>query len=135
MSAGGNNLLLAADFAAASGSFDYTGGSGDDSLTFGMNLAFNTDGDATFDMSEGGNNTLTAGKDAAYSGSLAYTGGSGDDSLTFVRNLAFNTDGDATFDMSEGGNNGTRITAGDDAAYSGSLAYTGGSGVDSRHSE
>ncbi|MBB25455.1 MAG: hypothetical protein CME02_08035 [Geminicoccus sp.] len=99
MSAGGNNLLLAADSAAASGSLDYTGGSGDDSLTFGDNLAYDTYGDATFDMSEGGNNTFVAGTNAAYIGSLAYTGGSGVDSLTFGDNLAYHTDGDATLDL------------------------------------
>ena len=66
MSLGGDNAFLAATSAAASGgSLLYTGGSGDDSLTFSdVDLAAH-DGNATFDMSRGGTNTFAAGDDAA----------------------------------------------------------------------
>jgi len=129
MSAGGNNTLVADDDAASdSGSIDYTGGSGDDSLTFSDDLAYDG-GTATFDMSLGGNNTFVAGSSAASSGSLSYTGGSGDDSLTFGPNLVLDG-GTGTFDMSLGGNN-TFVVGDRAASSSGSIAYTGGSGDDS----
>ena len=130
MSAGGDNFFVAGNDAAIfSGSIAYTGGSGDDSLTFGETLAY-SDGTATLDMSRGGNNTLIAGDRAAtHTGNLSYTGGSGDDSLTFGDDLAMST-GTATFDMSLGGNN--TLIAGDSAATnSANLSYTGGSGDDS----
>lgn len=60
MSAGGDNFFVARDNAAfTGGSLSYTGGSGDDSLTFDDFLA--EEGNATFDMSLGGDNTLVAG--------------------------------------------------------------------------
>ena len=129
MSLGGDNAFLAATSVAAwGGSFAYTGGSGDDSLTFSDDLAAH-DGNATFDMSRGGTNTFAAGDDAAaYSGSLVYTGGAGNDSLTFGGWLA--QSGTATFDLSSGGNN-TFVAAQSAAYFSGSVAYTGGSGDDS----
>ena len=130
MSAGGDNFFVAGNDAASySGSIAYTGGSGDDSLTFGTYLAY-SDGTATFNMSAGGDNSFVAGNHAAIdSGSIAYTGGSGDDSLTFGTYLA-EDDGTATFNMSAGGDNS--FVAGNNAAgFSGSIAYTGGSGNDS----
>ncbi|MEC8038573.1 MAG: hypothetical protein VX152_09785, partial [Pseudomonadota bacterium] len=119
MSEGGNNTFVADNNVAYNGSLSYTGGAGVDSLTFGMNLAFNTDGDATFDMSEGGNNTFVAGTNAAYSGSLAYTGGSGVDSLTFGDNLAYALPGSVTLDL---GND----TAADAVKFQGSVGESGG---------
>ena len=130
MSAGGNNKFAARSSAGYSGVLSYTGGSGDDSLTFsGIYLAAGS-GSATFDMSLGGDNTFVAASSAAYSsGFISYTGGSGDDSLIFGDFLA--VDGaTATFDMSAGGTNS--FVAGGNVAYvSGSFAYTGGSGDDS----
>ena len=121
-------FLLLPSVAAWGGSFAYTGGSGDDSLTFSDDLAAHY-GNATFDMSRGGTNTFAAGDDAAaYSGSLVYTGGAGNDSLTFGGWLA--QSGTATFDLSSGGNN-TFVAAQSAAYFSGSVAYTGGSGDDS----
>ena len=62
MALGGNNTFVAGNYAASSnGSFSYTGGSGEDSLTFGDNFA-GDNGTATFDMSLGGDNTLVFGK-------------------------------------------------------------------------
>ena len=136
MSAGGNNYFVAADHAgASSGSISYTGGSGDDSLTFGKNLA--SQGNATFDMRAGGNNTLVVEDSATAafwtahgsSGSLSYTGGAGNDNIT-INGAGLGVGGTATFDMSAGGNN-TFVT-GDSAASSNiSFVYTGGSGTDS----
>ena len=136
MSAGGNNYFVAADDAgASSGSISYTGGSGDDSLTFGKNLA--SQGNATFDMRAGGNNTLVVEDSATAafwtahgsSGSLSYTGGAGNDNIT-INGAGLGVGGTATFDMSAGGNN-TFVT-GDSAASSNiSFVYTGGSGTDS----
>ena len=110
MSADGNNTLVAGTTAASppdfppfggaasgGGQLSYTGGSGDDSLTFGNALAFY--GNATIDMSEGGNNTFVADKYAAANyGGLSYRGGSGVDSLTFGDELA-NLVGIATIDL------------------------------------
>jgi len=128
MSCGGNNFFAAGDQAAYVGSLDYTGASGDDSLTFGNYLA--DDGTATFDMSLGGNNNFVAGEYAAISsGSIVYTGGAGDDSLTFDDYLAYDH-GSATFNMSLGGKN-TFVAGSSAASSSGSLSYTGGSGDDS----
>ena len=99
MSAGGNNYFVAAASAAgSSGTLSYTGGSGDDSLTFGTFLAF-VGGNATFNMSAGGNNTLLVGIDGAASGGVInYTGGSGVDSLTFGDGIADGS-GRATLDL------------------------------------
>ena len=136
MSRGGNNTFVAGnskfllgDTVWQGSSIVYTGGAGEDSLTFDQYLAAQN-GTATFDMSLGGDNAfLAATSVAAWGGSFAYTGGSGDDSLTFSDDLAAH-DGNATFDMSRGGTN--TFAAGDDAAaYSGSLVYTGGAGNDS----
>ena len=110
---------MAGTNAAYIGSLAYTGGSGVDSLTFGDNLAYDTYGDATFDMSEGGNNTFVAGTNAAYIGSLAYTGGSGVDSLTFGDNLAYALSGSVALDL---GND----TAADAVKFQGSIAESGG---------
>ena len=99
MSAGGNNYFVAANSAAgSSGTLSYTGGSGDDSLTFGNFLAF-VGGNATFNMSAGGANTLLVGTDGAVSGGdINYTGGSGVDSLTFGDGIADGS-GKATLDL------------------------------------
>ena len=120
MSEGGNNTFVADTNVAYNGSLSYTGGAGVDSLTFGMNLAFNTDGDATFDMSEGGNNTLCGWHQCwwIYSGSLAYKGGSGVDSLTFGDNLAYALPGSVTLDL---GND----TAADAVKFQGSVGEFG----------
>ena len=95
----------------------YTGGSGEDSLTFDDFLAY--EGTATFDMSLGGNNTFVAGSTAASSGGLlAYTGGSGEDSLTFGDRLAVRG-GAATFDLGDD-------TAADIVTFQGSIGDRGG---------
>ena len=125
MSAGGDNFFLAANSAAFSGgSLNYTGGPGDDTLSFGDNLAYT--GSATFDMSAGGDNNFVAAESAALSGSLSYTGGPGNDTLSFGNSLAYS--GSATFDMSSGGDN--NLVAAESAAVYGSLSYTGGTGDD-----
>ena len=120
MSAGGDNFFVAGNDAASfSGSIAYTGGSGNDSLTFGQELTY-YDGTATFDMSAGGNNTFVAGDSAAsYRGSIAYTGGSGDDSLTFGDKLAYNN-GTATLDLGDD-------TAADIVTFLGTIGDSGGS--------
>ena len=90
MTAGGDNLLLAAAFVgAAFGAFAYTGGSGKDDLAFGSGLgAFS--GTVTLDVGDG-DNTLNAGGGAANTGgALSYTGGSGSDVLTLGDSLAYN---------------------------------------------
>lgn len=119
MSAGGNNYFVAAISAAgSSGTLSYTGGSGDDSLTFGNFLAF-VGGNATFNMSAGGNNKLLVGVDGALSGGvLNYTGGSGVDSLTFGGGIAHGS-GRATLDL---GN----YAASETVTFQGTI---GGSGV------
>ena len=130
MSAGGDNTFVAGDDAARSGgSIAYTGGPGDDSLTFGDNLAYT--GIATFDMALGGNNTFVAGNSAAAStSSLSYRGGAGNDSLTFGDDLNYHGYVTVIFNMSLGGNN--TLVAGENAASAaGSIAYTGGAGDDS----
>ena len=116
MSAGGTNTLVAEEYAASSGSLSYTGGSGDDSLTFGDYL---TDrGTATFDMSAGGTNTLIGGERMAFSsGSISYTGGSGADSLTFGDELA--RGGSATLDLGDD-------TAADTVTFQGSIGESAG---------
>ena len=129
MSAGGNNKFAARSSAGYNGVLSYTGGSGDDSLTFsGIYLAAGN-GSATFDMSLGGDNTFVAGSSAAYSsGLISYTGGSGNDSLTFGDYLAM--DGaTATFDMSAGGDN-TFVAGSAAAVSSGAIVYKGGNGID-----
>jgi hypothetical protein len=117
MSLGGNNTFVVGDRAASSsGSIAYTGGSGDDSLTFGSDLA--SAGYATFYMSLGGNNTFVAGISAASSsGSIVYTGGSGDDSLMFGGDLAYG--GSATLDLGDD-------TAADIVTFLGTIGDNGG---------
>ena len=135
MSAGGNNTLVAGTTAASSpgssgsgaggaasnaGSISYEGGSGDDSLTFGNFLAFDS-GNATFNMSAGGNNTLVAEDFAASIGSISYEGGSGDDSLTFGFYLAAFS-GTATFDLGSDSAIDTVTFEGSVAPYSGNVS-------------
>ena len=95
MSLGGNNTVVGpSDLQDGSQSrireFSYVGGSGEDSLTFGGQLAYQT-GLVTFDMSLGGNNTLVVGQAGASSwGTINYIGGNGSDDLTFGDRLAMN---------------------------------------------
>ena len=82
MSAGGNNHLLAGNFVGArSGNFSYTGGSGSDVLTFGIELAVFS-----------GNVTLNLGSDTAadtvtFQGSIGASGGS-----VTIKNFNYNHD-------------------------------------------
>ena len=94
MSAGGNNTFVAGDHAAmSSGSLVYTGGSGDDTLTFGADLGGRR-GSVSLDLG-GGNNSVVALNGAASDfGEIVYSGGSGNDSLMFGDGLA-NSAGDA----------------------------------------
>ena len=123
MALGGNNTFVAGNYAASSnGSFSYTGGSGEDSLTFGDNFA-GDDGTATFDMSLGGDNTLVFGDNAAggsSSSSIAYTGGSGSDSLTFGTALLSGASSTATVYLDLGDD-----SAIDTVTFEGSVASSG----------
>jgi hypothetical protein len=132
MRAGGDNLFHAGSSAAnASGSLNYIGGPGDDTLSFDDYLAYS--GSVSFDMRAGGDNTLTVlAAAASETGSLVYLDGAGDDTLTFGDDLA--QSGMANFDMSKGGTN--TFQAGASAGWSSgttnspAILYTGGTGVD-----
>jgi|GEM_PF-1137162 len=129
LSAGGNNHLLASLSAGAgTGSlFEYTGGSGDDTLEFGTDLGGHR-GTVTLTLGSG-NNSVSAQDGAAVSfGDIDYSGGSGNDTLVFGHDLA-NSGGDATFSLGDGNNS---LSAGSSAAgpSGGYIEYVGGSGED-----
>lgn len=119
MSLGGNNTFVAGDYAAQSGgSIAHTGGTGDDSLTFGGN---SLEGIATFDMTAGGSNRLTAGRDAGSGGgTLTYSGGSGPDELVFGDNAAL----DGSFNVDLGAD-----SVADTITFEGYVGAGGGGGV------
>ena len=128
MTAGGDNLLLAASSAgASSGAFTYTGGSGKDDLAFFGYFLGAYYGTVTVTAGEG-DNTLNGGSAAAvYGGALSYTGGDLADSLTFGAGLGASS-GNVTLNAGNGDN---ILTAASSAASgSGALTYTGGSGKD-----
>ena len=123
MSAGGNNIFNAGSTAASNGSLTYTGGAGDDSLTFGDYMAY-SNGSVSVDMALGGTNTLVTGTAAAISsGLIAYTGGSGEDSLTFGNRLAA-VSGTATFDLGSDSAVDTVTFEGTVAASSGNVSIS-----------
>ena len=113
MSLGGNNTFVAGSFAAySSGSIVYTGGSGEDSLTFGNGLAFfYTGGTATFDLGDD-----TAADIVTFQGSIGESGGT-----VAIRNFNFNHD---TIDVPAG----VSATAGEITDASGDLTWTDSGG-------
>ena len=110
MSAGGNNTLVAEAYAAGTGSISYTGGSGEDSLTFGDYLAC-INGAATFDLGDD-----TAADIVTFQGSIGESGGA-----VAIRNFNFNHD---TIDVSAG----VSATAGEITDATGDLTWTDSGG-------
>ena len=111
MSLGSNNTFVAGDEAAKSdGSIVYTGGSGDDSLTFGDKLAFRG-GAATFDLGDD-----SAADIVTFQGSIGESGGA-----VAIRNFNFNHD---TIDVPAG----VSATAEEITDASGDLTWTDSGG-------
>ena len=88
MSAGGNNIFVAASSAgASSGSLAYTGGDGSDVLSLGTILA-SEDGEVSFDMTAGGNNVLVMQDDTSQrADDFEYRDGPGQDIVVYYLSL------------------------------------------------
>ena len=130
MTAGGNNLLLVGNSAAAfSGSINYTGGELADSLTFGSDLAKQR-GTVTLNAG-GGDNTLVAANSAGAAGSISYIGGNLTDNFSFGDNLGLK--GSVTLTAGDGDNEliAGRLAARDTfLGAAAGVSYIGGSGKD-----